>query len=248
MMNGIKERNVQIFKLRYEEGLKPKEIGRIFGISRQRVEQIAPRNREIEDAMCVLLLQECIKLGYGITQANKRAGISKKRIKKLIPKYNLQARIQRFWSQVQKGSPSECWPWLGYTGPNGYGVFNFRELIGKRNRNTHRIAWFLHNNQIVEDDMQILHTCDNSLCCNPNHLYMGTPLDNMRDRDSRGRGRSDRLFTEQAVIDMRKRHNEGESMASIRRNSYPNIGYSVVLSAIRGFTYKNVVEVIATSA
>jgi hypothetical protein len=38
--------------------------------------------------------------------------------------------------------------------------------------------------------MQVLHTCDEALCCNPNHLYLGTQLDNIKDRDTRGRQRN----------------------------------------------------------
>jgi len=255
-MGDIKERNIQIFKLRYEEGLTSLEIGKIFGISGQRIRQIAPgtfrnsKRARTENAKRILLLQECVKSSLSIKQAMKKTGFGWEKIKKLIPDYIFQSRLNKFRNQIQEGGSDECWNWLGCKGENGYGIFGFSALMGDyKNRYAHRIAWFLHNNQLIKEGMQILHTCDNPLCCNPNHLYVGTPLDNMKDRDRRGRWHNRRLFTEQAVIEMRKRHSNGESIALIRRNSYPNISYTVVFNAIRGRTYKNIASnQIATSA
>ena len=190
----------------------------------------------------ILLLQECIQLGLNVREATEKTGFSNTKIMNLIPNYVFQARIQKFWNQVQKGESDECWPWLGRKGAQGYGLFGFKSLM-RENYNTsttHRIAWVLHNNKTIKDDMHILHTCDNPLCCNPRHLYVGTPLENMRDRDARGNGNRSRLFSDQEVVDIRKRHNDGESMASIQRDSYPNISYTVVLNAILGRTYKDV--------
>lgn len=240
------KRDAQIRKLRYEEGLTLRKIGNMFGLSHERIRGIAPRIKEVErikETKDVLLIQECIQRGFNITQANKLLGISRKRIQKLVPKYKFQARIQNFWSHIQRGKSDDCWPWLGCRGAQGYGHFGFKALTRDLNRGAHRIAWILHNWQPIIDGMQIQHTCDNAICCNPKHLYMGTQLDNMRDRDGRGRGNRSRLFDNQEVIDMRKRYSNGESIASIHRSLDPKIYYTNVFNAIHSHTYKNVVEV-----
>lgn len=51
----------------------------------------------------------------------------------------------------------------------------------------HRCAWRLWRGPIPEGKL-VLHHCDNPRCINPDHLYLGTDADNVRDREARGRG------------------------------------------------------------
>jgi len=51
----------------------------------------------------------------------------------------------------------------------------------------HRVAWKLAYGEIPEG-LHVLHHCDNPPCCNPKHLFIGTPKDNAQDRASKGRG------------------------------------------------------------
>lgn len=88
------------------------------------------------------------------------------------------------WKKVERGADDVCWPYTGARVPFGYGIFtvNYRTVIA------HRLAWELTNGTIPEG-MQVCHTCDNPPCCNPAHLFLGTPLDNMRDKMRKGRHR-----------------------------------------------------------
>jgi hypothetical protein len=52
---------------------------------------------------------------------------------------------------------------------------------------THRVAWEDANGQEVPAGLFVRHTCDNPPCCNPAHLLIGTPADNVRDAVERGR-------------------------------------------------------------
>lgn len=84
---------------------------------------------------------------------------------------------KRFWSNVDKKGPNDCWEWKGYVGLNGYGRIS--------NLYAHRIAHSLATGWDVGSSEWILHNCDNPICCNPAHLRAGTPQDNVDDRERR---------------------------------------------------------------
>lgn len=81
----------------------------------------------------------------------------------------------RFWSKVEK--TDGCWIWLGYPNRQGYGTI---QVDGVRVR-AHRFSWSLLNGPIP-DGLCVLHTCDNPSCVRPDHLFLGTNLDNIKDR------------------------------------------------------------------
>ncbi|HMN15178.1 MAG TPA: HNH endonuclease [Bellilinea sp.] len=89
---------------------------------------------------------------------------------------------ERFWSKVKVGKPDECWFWIAGIKSTGRGNFS----VGRRNIQAHRMAWLLTNGDIPEG-MFLCHTCDNGLCVNPNHLYVGTPKENTADMINRNR-------------------------------------------------------------
>lgn len=75
-----------------------------------------------------------------------------------------------------------CWNWTGCKNPAGYGVIT---ADGKL-KLAHRVTYELHKGEIPEN-LIVRHICDNSSCCNPNHLELGTLKQNQEDVDSRGR-------------------------------------------------------------
>lgn len=90
----------------------------------------------------------------------------------------------RLWAAIDIRSAHECWPWrLSLNRPGGYG----RLMIGgKRGVPSHRAAWTAANG-VIPIGMKVLHRCDNPLCCNPAHLFLGTLAANNADRHAKGR-------------------------------------------------------------
>jgi hypothetical protein len=92
-------------------------------------------------------------------------------------------REMRFWSKVRMLDPGECWDWQASLNHHGYGRF---KIAGNVTLHANRVAWALFN-KTDPDEMMVLHDCDRPRCCNPHHLRIGTPLDNINDMDERGR-------------------------------------------------------------
>lgn len=94
----------------------------------------------------------------------------------------------RFWDKVAKGD--SCWEWTGMTNNYGYGLIQDSGRNGKR-WFAHRYSWYIHNGDIPEPKgyhgAVVRHKCDNRLCVNPEHLEIGTQVDNVNDMDDRGR-------------------------------------------------------------
>jgi len=90
----------------------------------------------------------------------------------------------RFWQKVAIGSADECWLWQACTYHHGYGKF---ALTRCNPVYAHRLAYELTYGAIP-DGLCILHRCDVRACCNPNHLFLGTQLDNIADMNAKGRG------------------------------------------------------------
>jgi HNH endonuclease len=92
-----------------------------------------------------------------------------------------------FWSHVDKSG--ECWKWTGSILESGYGQFRPGSSCLKTKRwRAHRYSWVLFHGPIP-DGLKVLHKCDNRKCVNPDHLFLGTDLDNVRDCISKGRGK-----------------------------------------------------------
>lgn len=105
---------------------------------------------------------------------------------------------QSFWNLVDKSG--DCWLWtLGVIG-FGYGSLTYQ---GKAAR-AHRLAYTLGVGAIPKG-MQVLHKCDNPLCCNPDHLFLGNHKDNIndrieKDRTARGEQSGTHKLTDEQVL------------------------------------------------
>ena len=92
----------------------------------------------------------------------------------------MEKYINRFKSKLKK--TDGCWNWTGYLIKLGYGHSSFN----KKTILAHRLSWILHKGEIP-DGMCICHSCDNRKCVNPDHLWIGSHTDNVRDMFIKGR-------------------------------------------------------------
>lgn len=114
-----------------------------------------------------------------------------------------------FWNRVRK--TEVCWIFQGAKNSQGYGHFG-----GTR---AHRVAFFLATG-IQPDGKMVLHKCDNPSCCKPDHLFLGSHKENMRDmqlkkRAPHGEKCPNHRLTKEQVVEIRRRRSEGEKSTDL---------------------------------
>lgn len=100
----------------------------------------------------------------------------------------------KFWQLVNKDpQPGRCWEWVGDKRRN-YGKFT---LESGKNVYAHRVAYFLHYG-VDPGSYFVCHACDYPACVNPNHLWLGTSADNIKDWTRKGNHLVTRFARKQA--------------------------------------------------
>lgn len=89
---------------------------------------------------------------------------------------------ERWAAGADRSNPDACWIWTKTTSKAGYGQI----ARHKPGEYAHRIAYEMHYGVSVAG-LDVCHHCDTPVCVNPAHLFLGTALDNMRDRSRKGR-------------------------------------------------------------
>lgn len=105
-----------------------------------------------------------------------------------------------------------CWPWEGYRDEDGYGRFGLR---GRPYR-APRVAYKIYNG-CDPGELNVCHTCDYPPCVRLDHLFLGTPLDNMADKIAKGRSGYERRHSKHHskshpdyIAEIRQRLSKGE--------------------------------------
>jgi len=140
-----------------------------------------------------------------------------------LPK-NLQGKV----IEVETG----CWEWQGSIGSHGYGDLR----LDGQHWLVHRFVYSAVFGDIPEG-LVIWHTCDNRKCCNPSHLRLGTQLQNMMDKEMKGRGNAgDRngmaKLSREVVEYIREQYIKGRSQSDLARDF--NVNRSCIWKVVHG--------------
>jgi hypothetical protein len=96
---------------------------------------------------------------------------------------SIETPLQRFNKKYVINEVTDCWDWTAALNNIGYGMFRFSS---KGMRTAHRVSYELFNGPIPAG-LAVCHTCDNPICVNPKHLWVGTLKDNAQDMVAKGR-------------------------------------------------------------
>jgi hypothetical protein len=156
---------------------------------------------------------------------------------KRIPRNKLSTS-ERFFQKIAPVDKNGCMLWIGNKYWDGYGKFHVREISNNisfwKTVRAHRYAWELKNGPIPKG-LYVCHKCDNPLCVNPDHMFLGTQKNNLEDMASKKRSTIGcrnpmSKLTDEDIRIIREMYKNGytqQSIANIYSLSRSNIGLIV---------------------
>jgi hypothetical protein len=159
---------------------------------------------------------------------------------------NIKPLNVRLWKKVDIRDEDECWLWRGAINKNGYGVIGLGRA-GSGNITVHRAAYIITFGGIPKD-MFVCHNCPNGdtrSCCNPKHLFLGTPQDNMNDMIKKGRALHPKgselpfsKLSESDVVEIFQQLKQGQAEQSIATER--NVSVGCIRSIKKGKAWRHV--------
>lgn len=144
---------------------------------------------------------------------------------------NLARRVTEFWAQIRRAREFDCWQWTGYQ-EDGYGRFFWDgRMVG-----AHELALTFTTGERRLERLDTCHSCNNPICCNPNHLRFDVRAGNVADMMSAGTYRRGR-FSEEQVITMRERYENGAPQ-QVLADDY-GVTNGLVSQIVRGLRYRD---------
>lgn len=142
-------------------------------------------------------------------------------------------------SKVDIRSKNECWNWLGAINKDGYG----RICYNGTHHFSHRLVLSFFHPRKKLDGKIVMHICDNTKCCNPKHLVVGSHVDNQMDkvrknRQAKGEKNGQSILTEQQVRAARKKYKPHVVTYQMIANEY-GVSKDTIQKAIRGIYWKH---------
>lgn len=147
--------------------------------------------------------------------------------------------MPRFEAKFEK--TEGCWLWTASKFPKGYGQFKYLH-DGKPQQYAHRISAHLYKGFDFNPDVVVCHKCDNPSCVNPDHLFLGTTSDNMRDMSEKGRSpKWNKRFSERDMELAMFLREEGATLSQIQGVLDCDLSTASLLS--RGLVVKKINKV-----
>lgn len=139
-----------------------------------------------------------------------------------------------------------CWEWKGAIDVYGYGVLYYRDKTIK----AHRVSYEIYYAEPL-GNLHCLHKCDNPSCVNPQHLFAGTNLDNVRDKIKKGRcytgnqkgeNNGASKLSDTQVSKIRELYNS-KKYTTLKLGEMYNVNRSTISYIVNNKTYKHLLEV-----
>lgn len=151
-------------------------------------------------------------------------------------KFLTEETKRRFWKYVKKSD--RCWNWTGAT-TSGYGMIWLKEYYFR----APRVSYEIHYGEILER-LMVCHACDNPACVRPDHLFLGTPRDNVLDSCVKGRrntmsGERHRwsTFSTEEIVLLRELRGHGLPFPLL--SAFFDAPTSTIRKIIYGYSWKN---------
>ena len=135
----------------------------------------------------------------------------------------------RFMSYVNM--TESCWLWIGTKNRSGYGKLSF---LDNNHDTAHRVSYKLFNGPII-DNLFVCHTCDNPSCVKPDHLWLGTALENKMDQINKSRG--GQVLKPKDILFIRSLYDKGLKCGEISR--LLSVNYSTVYAIVKRLSWNH---------
>jgi hypothetical protein len=138
-----------------------------------------------------------------------------------------KTREERFWDKVDRKGDDDCWMWTAASrGTSSNGAYG-AAWDGRKITSAHRVSYMINVGEVPEGSI-VCHRCDNPLCVNPKHLFIGSQRDNMQDTIKKGRAyrTSHKIDEDQALEILRLSYEERVPITTLGET------YGVTASAI----------------
>jgi hypothetical protein len=149
--------------------------------------------------------------------------------------------LEYFWNNVEISKEDKCWNWKGSTDRFGYGRSCFLCKVYKAHQMAYRIAY-----GDIQKGMCVLHKCDNTSCCNPKHLWLGTQLDNIHDMVKKNRNikpigslNNKAKLNEELVREIRHKYKKGDIIQKDLATIY-NVSLSTIHRVISSKSWSHI--------
>ena len=146
---------------------------------------------------------------------------------------------ERFWAKVKKSDG--CWEWQAACFYDGYGQIKIKGM----RRHAHRVSFEFANGKIPKG-LLCLHHCDNKKCVRPDHLFLGTYADNVKDMISKNRARYVTVYGEHngrhrlkawQVLQIREAYQRGESVQFLHKKYHTSTSNISFIGLKRGWCW-----------